>query len=309
MRSVAVLVAMLALTAGSAQAQRTPSVLFIGNSFTYGYGSAARFYRSDTVTDLNDEGIGGVPALFESFADQLGLDYDVYLETRSGSGFEFHLENKMAELTSRPWDIVVFHGQSTLDLDNPGDPTKFLTTGQELVQVLHSNNPAVEIYPTATWSRADETYPEDGAWHGEPIEAMAIDVRAAYDMLASVTHGITRISPVGEAFTQAWHDGVADPDPYDGIDVDKLDLWTFDHYHASAAGYYLEALVVFGNVTGMDPRSLGRGECSGFELGFSADQVQALQQVAFEALDADGVTLVTPAGHEPPRRQNRCAVS
>ncbi|MBT5445120.1 MAG: PEP-CTERM sorting domain-containing protein, partial [Gammaproteobacteria bacterium] len=39
------------------------SVLFIGNSFTYGYGSASRFYRADTVTDLNLNGIGGVPAL------------------------------------------------------------------------------------------------------------------------------------------------------------------------------------------------------------------------------------------------------
>ena len=33
------------------------SVLFIGNSFTYGYGSASRFYRADTVTDLNLNGI------------------------------------------------------------------------------------------------------------------------------------------------------------------------------------------------------------------------------------------------------------
>ena len=34
-------------------------ILFIGNSFTYGSGSAVRFYRSGTVADLNDEGIGG----------------------------------------------------------------------------------------------------------------------------------------------------------------------------------------------------------------------------------------------------------
>ncbi len=61
------------------------SVLFIGNSFLFGSGSAVRFYRADTVTDLNNEGIGGVPALFKSFAQQAGLDYDVSLETRGGS--------------------------------------------------------------------------------------------------------------------------------------------------------------------------------------------------------------------------------
>ena len=60
-------------------------ILFIGNSFTFGAGSAVRFYRPDTVTDLNNLGIGGVPALFKSFTQQAGLDYDVYLETEPGS--------------------------------------------------------------------------------------------------------------------------------------------------------------------------------------------------------------------------------
>ena len=93
--------------------------MFIGNSFTYAYGSAAKFYRADSVTDLNNEGIGGVPALFKSFADQAGLDYDVYLETRGGSGLDFHLENKLGVIGRRPWDRVVMHGFSTLDSSNP----------------------------------------------------------------------------------------------------------------------------------------------------------------------------------------------
>ena len=36
------------------------SILFIGNSFTYAAGSPVHFYRADTVTDLNSQGIGGV---------------------------------------------------------------------------------------------------------------------------------------------------------------------------------------------------------------------------------------------------------
>ena len=51
-------------------AQAATSVLFIGNSFTFGYGSAMRFYRADTIRDLNHEGQGGVPALFKSFTQQ-----------------------------------------------------------------------------------------------------------------------------------------------------------------------------------------------------------------------------------------------
>ena len=93
MKPFILLCAVLAVLQSSGQALADTSALFIGNSFTYGYGSAVRFYRADTVTDLNNEGIGGVPALFKSFVDQAGLDYDVYLETRGGSGLDFHLAN------------------------------------------------------------------------------------------------------------------------------------------------------------------------------------------------------------------------
>ncbi|MDH3208723.1 MAG: PEP-CTERM sorting domain-containing protein [Gemmatimonadota bacterium] len=308
MRSALALVAMVLTGAAAAQAQQAPSILFIGNSFTFGSGSAVRYYRANTVTDLNDEGIGGVPALFKSFADQSGLDYDVYLETRGGSNFDFHVDNKLDVIANRPWDKVVAHGYSTLDADKPGDPTAFVAMGVRLAEVLHDRNPAVEIYLTATWSRADKTYPSDGPWHGEPIEAMALDVRAGYDLLAAEAPGVKSVNPVGEAWTRAMQTGVADPNPYDGIDPEKLDLWTYDHYHASTAGYYLEALVIFGNVTGVDPRALGAGECSGMELGLSGSQVGALQQVAYDQLTVKGPMTRAPAGATPPRRASRCAV-
>jgi hypothetical protein len=43
------------------------TILFIGNSFTFGALSPVRKYRVDSATDLNGDGIGGVPALFELF--------------------------------------------------------------------------------------------------------------------------------------------------------------------------------------------------------------------------------------------------
>ena len=73
MKITSALVVSLVLALGSAGAAAGgTSVLFIGNSFTFGSGSAVRFYRADTVTDLNNEGIGGVPALFKSFTQQAG---------------------------------------------------------------------------------------------------------------------------------------------------------------------------------------------------------------------------------------------
>jgi hypothetical protein len=211
------LVACVALVLTGVDAQSGNSVLFIGNSFTFAAGSPVHFYRSDTVTDLNNEGIGGVPALFKSFTQQAGLSYDVFLETRGGSGLDFHLQNKLPVIGKQRWDIVVMHGYSTLDSEKPRDPAKLVATSKEMADFLRKGNPKVELYLMATWSRADQTYQPKGAWAGQPIEAMARDVRAAYDKAAAGA-AVKAVIPVGEAWTRAMQAGIADPNPYDGIE-------------------------------------------------------------------------------------------
>jgi hypothetical protein len=285
------------------------SILFIGNSFTFAYGSPVRYYRPESVTDLNSSAQGGVPALFKSFTVQAGLTYDVFLETEPGVGIDWHFEHRLAVLGQRPWDVVVMHGFSTLDAKKPGDPAMLISSVRQMAGFLRTKNAAVDIRVMSTWPRADQTYPAAGAWHGKPIEAMAHDVREGYNLAAAATPGI-KVVPVGDAWIRAMHAGVADANPYDGVDADKVNLWTYDGYHASTYGYYLEALVLFGNITGRDPRALGPRECSGFELGLSAAQVSALQQVAFEQLAAEGT--LNPASSvaaAAPGMAAKCAAS
>ena len=305
-RIAIVLIGLATLTMTGAAASK--SVLFIGNSFLFGSGSAVRFYRADTVTDLNKEGIGGVPALFKSFTQQAGLDYDVSLETRGGSGLDFHLANKLTEIGSKPWDVVVMHGFSLLDADKPRDPAKLIATSKQMADFLRGKNPNAELYLIATWARADNVYPEKGAWKGKTVEDMTRDVRAAYDQAAKGA-AAKAIIPVGESWLRAMQTGVADSNPYDGIDAGKLNLWTYDSYHASTHGYYLQALVIFGELTGLDPRSLGDSECSAYELGMSRAETKALQQVAFDQLAA--TMKITPAPKVAPPKPapaQRCAV-
>jgi hypothetical protein len=290
------------------QARSAKSVLFIGNSFTFGAGSAVRFYRAHTVTDLNGEGIGGVPALFASFAEQAGFDYAVFLETRSGSGLDYHLEHKLGVIGRRGWDAVVMHGYSTLDPDKPRDPSKLIATSKQMADFLRTRNSKVELYLMATWSRADQTYPPTGAWAGQPIDTMARDVRAAYDSAGGAA-GVTAVIPVGEAWSRAMRSGVADANPYDGIEAGKLNLWSSDHYHGSTHGYYLQALVIFGSLTGRDPRSLGDNECSAYELGLARAEVNALQQVAFDQLASTGAVTPNPLVLPKPVNPERCAQS
>lgn len=262
-----------------------PTVLFIGNSFTFAANSPVRFYRTHTVTDLNDEGQGGVPALFKAFTTEAGRNYTVSLETSPGKNFDFHVQTKAA-LIGRAWDIVVMHGYSTLDQKNPGNPALLVKSGQELLELLRAKNPKVDIRLEATWSRADQTYPEKSRWHGQPIEKMALEVRAAYDQLAIASPSIHAVIPVGEAWNRAFAAGFADPNPYDGIAAGQVDLWSYDHYHASTFGYYLSALMIFGDVTGLDPRSLGKAERTAFELGLSGEQASKLQAIAYDELSA-----------------------
>lgn len=299
----------LLLVAAGAVATPAGSILFIGNSFTFAYGSPVRYYRADTITDLNGGGQGGVPALFKSFSAQAGLAYDVFMETEPGVGIDWHLDHKLDVLGQRPWDFVVMHGFSTLDPKKPGDPAVLIASVRQMAEFLHTKNPAAEIRVMATWPRADQTYEAKGAWYGKPIEAMTRDVRDGYNRAAEA-HGIKGVIPVGDAWVRAMHTGIADANPYDGIDAGKVNLWTYDGYHASAYGYYLQALVIFGSVTGKDPRILGSTECSGFELGLSAAQVGALQQVAFDELAAEGA--ISAAAAKPlgtPAVASKCAVA
>lgn len=263
-----------------------PSVLFIGNSFTYGAGTPVQKWRPETVTDLNNTGIGGVPALFKAFVTQAGRNFDVNLETSPGKNLAFHVKEK-SDVIGRPWDFVLLQGHSMLDLKKPGDPTTHASAAKELAELFRSKNPKAEIRLVSTWSRADQTYPATGHWHGQPIEKMALDIRRGYDLaLTESALLIRRVIPVGEAWNRAIRTGVADPNPYDGLTAGQLDLWGSDHYHASVAGYYLEALMIFGDLTELDPRSLGEQERAAAELGLTPEQAFALQQIAYAELTA-----------------------
>lgn len=282
MKKIVIAVLLLATPASA----RT--ILFVGNSFTYGANSPAHYYKAETVTDLNGpvngKTVGGVPAIFQAFTREAGLDYNVSLETVGGKGMDFHYAEKRA-LLDKSWDVVVMHGYSTLDINHPGDPALLVTSAKQMSDMFRAKNPKSEVWLTATWSRADQTYPEGKPWHGKPIQQMGIDIAAGYALAAGAAKA-TGVVPVGMAWNRAIDTGLADGNPYDGTDAGKLDLWSWDHYHASIHGYYLEALLVFAKVTGKDPLSLGDAETVADDMGFSKPQTHALQQLAHDQIAA-----------------------
>jgi hypothetical protein len=227
--SGAATLAVLALGAMALPAVAANSILFVGNSFTYGEPAGGppivQNYRPSSVTDLNGTNIGGVPALFKALTTEAGLDYRVSLETVGGTGVDYHYNNKLPTIL-RPYDTVLLQSYSTLDASKPGNPTSNFING---------------------------------------------------------------VIPVGEAWNRAFASGLADTNPYNGIGAGQINLWAPDNYHASPYGYYLEALTIFGNVTGLNPLSLGANDFVARDIGISPTIAAALQQIASAQLAAERV--------------------
>lgn len=257
--------------------------LFVGNSLFFGSGSAVRYYRSNSVTDLNGTGFGGVPALFKAFTQQAGVDYKVSSLLNSGKGIDFHVQEHAATL-KQPWDLAILMSHSLLNREHPGNPALLVESAARARQLLVSGNPETSIKLATTLPRPDQVYDAKGHWYKRGLDQMATEVRQSYDLAASQASLTGAVIPVGEAWILAVQAGIADANPYDGIGAGQLNLWAVDHHHASTHGYYLTALVIFGAVTGLDPRDLSAEEQCGFDLGISKKQRVALQKVAFDLL-------------------------
>ena len=277
-------------------AQAPHRVLFVGNSFLHGHAPPVLHYNADRVTDLNGTGFGGVPAVFKQLADEAGVPVEVSSELVSGQTLAFHLAEKLPLITSRPWDIVVLQEYSTLSPQRPGDATAFVAAAGELEAAVHAVNPAARVYLLQTWARADQVYATPGGrWAGKTLEAMQGDLRAAYARAMASARCIAGVLPVGDAALRAVKEGVADRNPLDGIDAGKVNLWADDSYHFGPWGSYLEALVIFGRLTGQNPARLRADSRVASDLGLVPEQAQAARAIASRELKGRSGTSRRPS--------------
>lgn len=114
------------------------SILFVGNSFTFGRVDPVMSYNTDHVRDMTapvpgtsfedttgsnvfePHPWGGVPGVFYEFAEQAGLTLDVALSTRNAASLEGHYLNSnpagwdlRGNIASQSWDTVVLQDNST----------------------------------------------------------------------------------------------------------------------------------------------------------------------------------------------------
>jgi hypothetical protein len=282
---------------------------------------------------------GGVPGIIEALADQAGLDWEIRHSLRGGATLRGHAINSnpagwdlRANITSAKWDVVVLQGNSTEAIERAGgNPAEFRAYVTQLEQLIHvgaavdyrenqlypggnntrrrfpanpNANPEARVYLYQTWARPDLTYLTTGAYFGEPLETMGHDIRDSYALAAQQNGNIAGIAPVGEAFLRAVQEGVAVRDPY-APDKHGVDLWWHeDQFHSSKYGSYLSSLVLFGQLSGIDPASFGGNERVAADLGIDAVDTIRLQRVASEQLQASGAGLARlNCLHANPRSQ------
>ena len=186
-----------------------------------------------------------------------------------------------------------------------------------------STNPNNPIFGGSTTGGAsdptgqlgDKYSPYYGA--ADPNAQMASDLHNAYAGEASSWNGNNptgskmNAALAGDAWITAMNIGLAVKDPYLYSDVpgntippNMIDLWDNNPldacclvptgYHPSNYGSYLNALVLFEEITGVDPRTLGGNDQAAAALGISNPDALLLEDVAYFTVTADGPVSAIP---------------
>jgi hypothetical protein len=145
MLSRSLALALIGAALGAPAAADPVSVLFVGNSFTFGRVDPVMSYNAAHVRDLtapvpgtsfeNTAGSnpyephpwGGVAGIFKQFTVQAGLDYDVSISARNAASLRGHFLNTnpagwdlQGNLASKKWDQVVLQDLSDEPLSQGG---------------------------------------------------------------------------------------------------------------------------------------------------------------------------------------------
>ena len=256
---------------------------------------------------------GGIPGIFAELAHEANLPYDVHMEAISATTLAKNYSVASNVIAQSLWDDVILQEasfepiSSSLSHNSKSDPQAFCSAVETIEREVHAAAPHANVFLYATWAPADTAWLDttaDGApfSSGEFLRYLAKLTAAYHDAYwSAAAHDghILNIAPAGDAWARAWREGVANPDPYTGS-APGVAL-SFDYqpgsqpstrniptdagfHHPSKYGAYLNGLVLFETITGMDVRRFGQHERAAKDLGIDEQTAVELQRVAREAV-------------------------
>jgi hypothetical protein len=216
---------LLLCLASSTRASETPErrlrVLIIGNSYT-------RFNLLPHLIQSLAAAVPGGPHLL------------VDAEARSGFSLRMHWRagQALARIRSGHYGFVVLQAHSLSAVDHPAELAQDTERFKQAVDATRGRTVLYE-----TWARhpSAHLYRRHPALHS--FAQMAERLDAEYAALTQQTGA--QLAPVGSAFERAWGSAPG------------LVLWGPDGSHPTLAGSFLAACVLYGTITGEDPRLSG----------------------------------------------------
>lgn len=170
----------------------------------------------------------GLPGMLERLLEEHGGVDDAYVESVSlpNFGLEDHwngLSNARQRIEAGGWDVIILQqGPSATE----GRPSLIEYSGRFAAEI-HSLGARTALY--MVWPAEERSFDFAG-------------VSDSYRTAAEQVGGV--LYPVGEAWRAAW---AGDP---------SLELYGPDRFHPSPVGTYLAAVVMFEQLSGIDPETL-----------------------------------------------------
>ena len=201
----------------SATPSQTVSILFVGNSYTFG----------------ND-----LPAMFAALAKSGGHEATTGMSAQGGLWLADHVKSAETngKIQERNWDYVFLQEQSVVP-SHTGDRTRSMyPAARQLVEVVRANNSTPVFF--MTWGRRDGL---SEAGH-QDFEAMQTALVTGYMGIANELN--TTVAPVGIAWRE-----VRRQHP-------EMELYIDDGSHPNVRGSYLAACVFYAVVFQQSPEGL-----------------------------------------------------
>jgi hypothetical protein len=244
----ALALAALLLGADAAMPAEPTRVLLVGNSYT-------QFHM--------------LPRLIERLAASTDTALQVDAVTHSGYTLRRHWIVGLARerIASGGYQLVVLQDHSLRPIDRPAE---FDDYGQRFARAVESAGASTVLFQTWAPGPRARFYRERAKTADAVIDATTVTARLEHAYADLAQRESARVAPVGRAFARA-----AETHP-------ELELYGADGTHPSWSGSYLAACVLYGTLTGRDPREatyapweLNRGEAPLLrELAASAASVR-----------------------------------
>jgi hypothetical protein len=255
--------------------------------------------------------LGGIPGIFARFAVEAGLNYVVHIEAISETSLTDNYKAASSVIDQAQWNDVVLQELSSRPLprsltnDPTSNPSNFCSTVQTIERGVHGAAPSARVFLYETWPRGDLAQQLSGSTSSlnftqsylQNLGALGAAYHDVYDRAAVLDGHIQAVAPAGEAWQRAWAQNVANPDPFTAQNNGPL-LWYGinatndpsitqpDYLHPSIHGAYLSALVLFEQISGVDPRTLGASEQAAATLGISPAMATTLQNIAWQTVQS-----------------------